>query len=102
MRFRTAAPIQQPFTRRMGLRFSFPQAPVPRSCSAPPLKRRLNNERISDMAHSQNPKPSQKSFLRRLVGTMCFASLSGSQKDFLGPLLLLQRRRKARWYKRLP
>jgi hypothetical protein len=54
------------------------------------------------MTYSQNAKPSQKSFLRRLVGTMCFASLSGSQKDFLGPLLLLQRRRKARWYKRLP
>jgi hypothetical protein len=101
MRFRTAAPIQQPFTRKMGLRFSFPHAPVPRSCSAPPPRRRLNIKRISYTAYSQNSNPSQKSFLRRLVGTICFASLSGSQKDFLRPLLLLQRRRKARWYKRL-
>jgi hypothetical protein len=69
---------------------------------APPLKRRLNNERISDMAYSQDSKAAQKSFLRRLVGSMCFASLSGSQKQFLGPLLLIQRRRKARSYKRLP
>jgi hypothetical protein len=95
-------PLQQPSTRRMELGFSFPQAPVPRSCLAPPLKRRLNNERISDMAYSQNSKLAQKSFLRRLVGSMCFASLSGSQKQFLGPLLLIQRRRKARSYKRLP
>jgi hypothetical protein len=53
------------------------------------------------MAYSQSSKPPQRSFLRRLVGTICFASLSGSQKEFLGPLLLLQRRRKARCYKRL-
>jgi hypothetical protein len=96
-------PLQQPSTRRrMEFRFSFPQGPVPRSCPARPLKRRLNSERISDMAYSQNSKPAQKSFLRRLVGSMCFASLSGSQKQFLGPLLLIQRRRKARSYKRLP
>jgi hypothetical protein len=54
------------------------------------------------MAYSQDSEPAQKSFLRRLVGSMCFASLSGSQKQFLGPLLLIQRRRKARSYKRLP
>jgi hypothetical protein len=54
------------------------------------------------MAYSQDSKPAQKSFLRRLVGGMCFASLSGSQKQFLGPLLLIQRRRKASSYKRLP
>ena len=53
------------------------------------------------MAYSQNSKPAQKSFLRRLVGSMCFASLSGSQKQFLGPLFLIQRSRKDRWYKRL-
>jgi hypothetical protein len=51
------------------------------------------------MAYSQYSKPPRKSFLRRLVGTMCFASLSSSQKEFLWPLLLLQHRRKARWYK---
>jgi hypothetical protein len=73
-----------------------------RSCPVPPLKRRLNNERISDMAYSRNSKPAQKSFLRRLVGSMCFASLSASQKQFPGPLLLIQRRRKAPWYKQLP
>jgi hypothetical protein len=53
------------------------------------------------MAYYQNSKPAQMSFLRRLLGSMCFASLSGSQKQFLGPLLLIQRRRKDRWYKRL-
>jgi hypothetical protein len=42
------------------------------------------------MAYSQDSKPAQKSFLRRLVGSMCFASLSVSQKQFLGPLLLIQ------------
>jgi hypothetical protein len=54
------------------------------------------------MAYSHNSKPAQKSFLRRLVGSMCFASLSASQKQFVGPLLLIQRRRKARWHKQLP
>ena len=54
------------------------------------------------MAYSQNSKPAQMSFLRRLFGSMCFASLSGSQKQFLGTLLLIQRRRKASPYKRLP
>jgi hypothetical protein len=51
------------------------------------------------MAYGQYSKPPRKSFLRRLVGTMCFASLSTSDKEFLWPLLLLQHRRKARWYK---
>ena len=102
LRFRTAVPLQQPTTRRMGFRLSFPPAPVPCSCLWPPLKRRLDSEGISDMAFSRNSKPPQKSFLRRLVGGMCFASLSGSEKQFLGPLLLIQRRRKARSHKRLP
>ena len=73
----------------------FPPTPVMRSCPGPPLKRRIDNVGISDMAFSRNSKPPQKSFLRRLLGGMCFASLSGSQKQFLGPLLLIQRRRKA-------
>ena len=48
---------------------------------------------------SQYSKQPRKSFLRRLVRAMCFASLPTPQKEFLWPLLLLQHRREARWYK---